>query len=92
MVDETKRHFFRSLVREVLRDGAGAFREGFREAVHKDELDRFFGSYESSYALTLCYPDDILLETARREGIECRGRDKIDIVKELIVKKGGMAP
>ena len=47
-------------------------------------------SYENSHTLTLCYPDDILLETARREGIRVEGRDKLEIVKELFEKKGGI--
>ncbi|MEW6139019.1 MAG: hypothetical protein AB1733_12360 [Thermodesulfobacteriota bacterium] len=90
MVDETKRRFFGCLFRKALRDAAGAFREGCREADRKAELNEFFGSYESSYALTLCYPDDILLETARMEGIDCAGKDKIDIVKQLLIRKGGV--
>jgi len=89
MVDSSKRDFFKSLLREVAKNTVQAFESGRREAVRDEELDRFFASYESSYALTLCYPDDILMETARMEGIECEGREKIDIVKELIVKKGG---
>jgi hypothetical protein len=54
-----------------------------------NSLNEFFESYESSYALTLNYPDDILIETARMEGISVEGREKIDIVRELIKKKGG---
>ena len=64
------------------------FEAGLEEARRKEEFDRFFDSYESSYALTLAYPDDILIETARRNGIETENRSKIDIVKELFLKKG----
>jgi hypothetical protein len=38
--------------------------------------------------LTLAYPDDILMETARLEGIEIAGREKSAIVRELFLKKG----
>jgi hypothetical protein len=87
MVDEAKRGFFKSLFREVVQNATTAFKD--EEAKPAEDMDRFFESYESSYALTLCYPDDILLETARLEGIACEGREKIDIVKELFQKKGG---
>jgi len=66
-----------------------SFKAGLEEAKQREEFDRFFESYESSYALTLAYPDEILVETARSCGIETEGRKKIDIVKELFLKKGG---
>lgn len=62
------------------------FRTGLQAVKEHEELNTFFESYESSYALTLAYPDDILLETARMNGIEIEGREKIDIVKELMMK------
>lgn len=65
------------------------FEDGLEEARQKAEFDQFFDSYESSYALTLAYPDDILLETARKYDIETEDRPKNDIVKELFIKKGG---
>ena len=65
------------------------FKAGFEEAEKKEEFDKFFESYESSYALTLAYPDDILLETAKKYDIETEGRDKLDIIKDLFIKKGG---
>lgn len=89
MVDASRRNFFRgSFLKEVgkVLDG---FEAGVQEAREKEEFDRFFESYESSYALTLAYPDDILLETARQYGIETEGREKKEIVKELMVRKGG---
>jgi hypothetical protein len=88
MIDESKRQFFK---RGFLRQLAGiveGFREGVAEVERKEEFDRFFDSYESCYALVLAYPDDILLETARKEGVAVEGREKIDIVKELFIKKG----
>jgi hypothetical protein len=90
MVDKSKRQLFskKFFLREVGK-AIAAFESGVREAEEKADFDKFFDSYESSYALTLAYPDDILLETARREGIATDGREKIDIVKELFQKKGG---
>jgi hypothetical protein len=84
MIDQSKRQFFkRALIHQV----AGIM-AGFREGVA--EVERFFASYESCYALVLAYPDDILLETARKEGVAVEGREKIDIVRELFIKKGGL--
>lgn len=92
MVDHSKRLFFkRSLIHQIAGFMAG-YREGMAEAERKEEFDRFFGTYESCYALVLAYPDDILLETARKEGVAVEGREKIDIVKELFIKKGGYGP
>jgi hypothetical protein len=90
MVDKTKRELFskRYLLRQMGKIVA-AFESGVREAEEEAKLERFFATYESSYALTLAYPDEILMETARREGIKTEGREKIDIVKELFKKKGG---
>lgn len=66
------------------------FQDGLEEVRHQSDMDRFFESYESSYSLTLAYPDEILLETARQRGIKTEGRDKIDIVKELFLEHGGL--
>ena len=88
MVDISKRDFckryFLRRAAEIIAD----FQEGLREADPTVEFDRYFESYDSSYALTLAYPNDILLETARRHGIETEGREKKDIVKELFQKAG----
>ena len=59
------------------------------EAQQSLAFDDFFESYESSYALTLAYPDDILIETANQYGIETEGREKNEIVKEVFEKHGG---
>jgi len=88
MVDEKRRTFFRDLIREVVRNATAAFESGQEERKREEELDAFFESYESSYALTLCYPDDILIETARMEGVAFEGRERADIVKDLLRKKG----
>lgn len=89
MHDPGKRNFFSDLFKETVVKPIAAFKAGMKEADAHHDLDEFFESYESSYALTLNYPDDILIETARMEGIIVEGREKIDIVSELIKKKGG---
>jgi hypothetical protein len=89
MIDQNKRLFLRrGWLRQVGKIVSG-FQEGMKQADQEIAFERYFESYESSYALTLAYPDDLLLETARRHGIETEGREKNDIVKELFLKHGG---
>jgi len=88
-MDQGRRQFCTRFLSELAAQTVSAFREGTREAEARAEFDAFFADYESSYALTLAYPDDILLETARHEGIAVEGREKKDIVKDLFIKKGG---
>ncbi|MEJ2727410.1 MAG: hypothetical protein P8185_02675 [Deltaproteobacteria bacterium] len=89
MVDQDKRQFFRrGWLRQVGKIVSG-FQEGMCEGEQEIAFERYFESYESSYALTLAYPDEILLETAKRHGIKTEGREKNDIVKELFRKHGG---
>jgi len=87
-MDKNKREFLTDYPRLQAGNFIESFRAGLQAAKEREEIDRFFESYESSYALTLAYPDDILLETARMNGIKTEGREKIDIVKELIMMKG----
>ena len=70
-------------------DIVAGFQAGVRAAKEKQDFEAFFDSYESSYSLTLAYPDEILLDTARKSGVETEGREKIEIIKELLKKKGG---
>lgn len=89
MTYQSRRSFFRGLVEEAFARTLGAFRCGLEEKKREDDLEDFFSSYESSYALTLNYPDDIIFESARRAGIPTEGREKIEIVKELFLRQGG---
>jgi hypothetical protein len=91
MVDQNKRLFFRRGWLRQVGEIVSGFQEGMQQADQEIAFDRYFESYDSSYALTLAYPDDLLLETARRHGIETEGREKKDIVKELFKKHGGEA-
>ena len=89
MIDKSKREFLTKFFIQQAGQVVQNFEAGVREAKEREEFDKFFESYDSCYALALAYPDDILIETARRHGIETEGRDKIEIVKELFIKKGG---
>jgi hypothetical protein len=87
-VDRTKRLFFRNLFRSVAQSAVDGYRIADEKIREEEDLDRFFESYESSSALTLNYPDEILIESARLEGIEVEGRDKLDIVRDMFRKRG----
>ncbi len=89
MVDQKRRHFFKKYLLQEFRNVARGFGSGLKEAEENSSFDAFFDSYESSYALTLAYPDEILMETARQHGIETQGREKKEIAKELFKKHGG---
>lgn len=66
-----------------------SFKVGIRESEQREELDQFFKTYETSYALTLAYPDELILASARKCGIETENRNKSDIIKDLFMQKGG---
>ena len=89
MVDASKRSFLKNYFLRQVGEILTGFEAGAREVQEEETFEEFFDSYESSYALTLAYPDDILLDTARQHGIETEGREKNDIVKELFKKTGG---
>ena len=92
MVDKSKRTFCKRYFLEQVGKVVEGFGDGVKEARENLAFDDFFESYESSYALTLAYPDDLLMETARQHGIDTEGREKTDIVKELFEKHGGYKP
>lgn len=48
------------------------------------EQQDFFSSYETSYSMTLAYPEDLLIESARAAGIPVDGREKLDIVRDMV--------
>ena len=88
-MDKSKREFCKKYFFQQAVNIAAGFRDGVRAAKEKEDFESFFDSYESSYSLTLAYPDEILLDSARKLGVETEGREKIEIVKELLKKKGG---
>jgi hypothetical protein len=88
MADQSKRVFLPRYLRQLMGEVIDAYQEGVKEVNRRADFERFFESEESSASLTLAYPDDILMETARLEGIETTGREKSVIVRELFLKKG----
>ena len=88
-MDKSKREFCKKYFFQQAVDIAAGFQAGVQAAKEKEDFEAFFDSYESSYSLTLAYPDEILLDTARKSGVKTEGREKIEIVKELLKKKGG---
>jgi hypothetical protein len=88
MVDKSKRTFCRRYLFRQAGKVIEGFGKGLKEAQQSLAFDDFFESYESSYALTLAYPDDLLIETAHHHGVETEGREKKEIVKELFEKHG----
>jgi hypothetical protein len=88
MVDKSKRTFCKNYFFRQIEKAVDSFGDGLKEAQESLAFDDFFESYESSYALTLAYPDDILMETALKHGIDTEGREKNEIVKELFEKHG----
>jgi hypothetical protein len=88
-MDKSKREFCKKYFFQQAVNIAAGFKAGIQAAKQNEDFEAFFDSYESSYSLTLAYPDEILLATARKFGVETEGREKIDIIKELMKKKGG---
>ena len=89
MTDTRRRWFCKHYLLHKVAQVVAGFDAGRREAEADQALDAFFDSYESSYSLTLAYPDDLLIATARQYGIPTEGREKKAIVKELFKKHGG---
>jgi hypothetical protein len=81
----TRENSFHGLCRELGRL-AKSFKDGTADVEPAWETLDFFSSYETSYSLTLAYPDDILIESARHMGIAVEGRNKIAIVREMLEK------
>ena len=88
-MDKSKREFCKKYFFQQAVNIATGFQAGVQAAKENEDFEAFFDSYESSYSLTLAYPDEILLDTARKSGVKTEGREKIEIVKELMKKKGG---
>ena len=87
MTDNSKRQFLSKYFLHQVGRCLRGFEDGVDEIRQKDDFERFFESDESSYALTLAYPDEILLETAKNYGIDTQNRSKREIVRELMLKR-----
>jgi hypothetical protein len=88
-MDKNRRYFLRQYWVTQAAKVFNGFQKGIQSAQEQQTFDSFFESYESSYALTLAYPEEFLIDEAHKAGIEVNGREKIDIVKELFAKKRG---
>jgi len=70
--------------------GLGAATGAIKGSIAADDVttawdqQEFFSSYETSYSMTLAYPDDIMIESARAVGIPVDGREKLDIVRDMV--------
>ena len=87
MKDNSRRQFISRYFLHQVGQCISGFEKGVDEIRKEDDFEKFFESDESSYALTLAYPDEILLATAKNHGIDIDGRSKRDIIKELILKR-----
>ena len=62
MVDTSKRTFCRKYFFQQAAKIVSGFNAGVREAKEKEAFEDFFESYDSSYSLTLAYPDEIMIK------------------------------
>jgi hypothetical protein len=88
-MDKRRRSFLRQYWVHQAAEVFSGFQAGMQLAQEQQAFDSFFESYESSYALTLAYPEEFLIDEALKAGLEVNGREKIDIVKELFARKRG---
>ena len=86
MTDNSKRQFLSKYFLHQVGRCLRGFEDGVDQIRQESDFERFFESDESSYALTLAYPDEILLETAKNYGIDTENRSKREIVRELMLK------
>jgi Sec-independent protein translocase protein TatA len=82
VTDLSKRSFLRELGRH-LGKAVGEFRREAARSREEGQRRSFFDSYESSYALTLAYPQELIEDAARRAGIDPRGKDELQLLREL---------
>jgi len=87
MVDKRRRSFLSKYLPQLAGKAIASFQDGVKSAEEEENFEKFFESYKSSHALTLAYPDEIVLDSARKAGIETEGREKSEIVKDLLKKE-----
>jgi len=49
-------------------------------------LRDFFKDYRSSYSLSLAYPEELWVATAKSIGIDVEGKDRLQLAKEVFTK------
>jgi len=87
MADNIRRQFLSKYFLNQVGRCLRGFEDGVDTVRQADDFESFFESDESSYALTLAYPDEILIETAKKFGIDVDKRSKREIVRELMLKR-----
>jgi len=55
-----------------------------------DFLQDFFVDYETSYSLSLAYPESLWKATAEQLGIDTEGKDRLQLAKEVMAKSAEM--
>ncbi|MDO9084877.1 MAG: hypothetical protein Q7U53_01615 [Anaerolineaceae bacterium] len=82
---------FKKNLEKELTEIAKEFRDLFHEInesigideVGLDFIRDFFKDYNSSYSLSLAYPESLWKLTAENMGIDSEGKDRLQLVKEL---------
>ena len=74
---------------EVLAEVASGTSETPTGEGERTVMPEYFSSPLYSYALLSEMPWDMLIEEAKRLGIDYEGRSKIDVVREIFMGKGG---
>ena len=74
---------------EVLAEVASGTPETPTGEGERTVMPEYFSSPLYSYALLSEMPWDMLIEEAKRLGIDYEGRSKIDVVREIFMGKGG---
>ena len=87
MADNSRRQFLTKYFLHQVGRCLRGFEDGVDKVRQEDDFESFFESDELSYALTLAYPDEILLETAKNYGIDTENRSKREIARELMLKR-----
>jgi hypothetical protein len=55
-----------------------------------DFLRDFFKDYNSSYSLSLAYPEELWVATAKSIGIDVEGKDRLQLAKEVFTRSSEM--
>ena len=87
MADNSRRQFLTKYFLNQVGRCLRGFEDGVDKVRQEGDFESFFESDESSYALTLAYPDEILIETAKNFGIDTENRSKREIGRELMLKR-----
>ncbi|HVO65123.1 MAG TPA: hypothetical protein VMT12_01465 [Syntrophales bacterium] len=83
--DKSRRTF---LTKDLFRAVTGLIADGLRNNnVREISKYDYFSSYETCYPL-LSESGELLMDEARKKGIDIRGKNKMDIAREVFTKEG----